>query len=151
VTVYARKDKAAMFTHITKFFDKFEDGKLDLVRKEDRRTPGQQSLLHILIREIAIYVGVGELEMKENILKRNSEGVFPYWPHSIEETLKKRYKAKAHKTGYVIPGLVPKPESKLTKNEEIELIDRLYQLGAEWGVEFSDIAEQTAARREQVA
>ena len=86
-------------------------------------------------------------EMKENILKRNSEGVFPYWPHSIEETLKKRYKAKAHKTGYVIPGLVPKPESKLTKKEEIELIDRLYMLGAEWGVEFSDIAEQTAARR----
>ena len=151
MTVYARKDKAAMFTHITKFFDKFEDGKLDLVRKEDRRTPGQQSLLHILIREIAINVGVGELEMKENILKRNSEGVFPYWPHSIEDTLKKRYKAKANKTGHVIPGLVPKPESKLTKKEEIELIDRLYMLGAEWGVEFSDIAEQTAARREQVA
>jgi len=145
--IYSANQKDALIADVNKFFRLVEGGKLDVVRAGERRTPGQQSLLHILIREIAIYVGVGELEMKENILKRNSEGVFPHWPHDIQKTLPKRLKKKSTGHIYGIPGMVPKPESKLTKNEEIELIDRLYQLGGEWGVEFSDIAEQTAARR----
>jgi hypothetical protein len=114
------------------------EGKLDVVRSEDRRSTDQQSLMHALIREIANHVGVGEGEMKDNILKRNSEGVFPYWPYDLQPTLPKRLSLERPEVLQVVPGLVPKSESKLTKREESELIERLYMLGSEWGVQFSE-------------
>lgn len=136
---YARSQQHKLFADVSKFFEKLPNGKLDIVRAEDRRTVNQQSLLHVLIREIANSVGCGEGEMKENILKRNSEGVFPYWPYDLQATIPDHFKKERPEVLQVAPGFVPKSESKLTKNEETELIERLYQLGAEWSVNFEKI------------
>jgi hypothetical protein len=136
--IYSKHQVQMLTAHINKFFEKMPAGKLDVVRSEDRRSPDQQSLMHALIREIANHVGVGEGEMKDNILKRNSEGVFPYWPYDLQTTLPKRLSKERPEVLQVVPGLVPKSESKLTKREESELIERLYMLGSEWGVQFSE-------------
>jgi len=136
--IYSKHQVQMLTAHINKFFEKMPEGKLDVVRSEDRRSPDQQSLMHALIREIANHVGVGEGEMKDNILKRNSEGVFPYWPYDLQPTLPKRLSLERPEVLQVVPGLVPKSESKLTKREESELIERLYMLGSEWGVQFSE-------------
>ena len=136
--IYSKHQGQMLTAHINKFFEKMPEGKLDVVRSEDRRSTDQQSLMHALIREIANHVGVGEGEMKDNILKRNSEGVFPYWPYDLQATLPKRLSKERPEVLQVVPGLVPKSESKLTKREESELIERLYMLGSEWGVQFSE-------------
>ena len=136
--IYSKHQVQMLTAHINKFFEKMPAGKLDVVRSEDRRSTDQQSLMHALIREIANHVGVGEGEMKDNILKRNSEGVFPYWPYDLQTTLPKRLSKERPEVLQVVPGLVPKSESKLTKREESELIERLYMLGSEWGVQFSE-------------
>ena len=136
--IYSKHQVQMLTAHINKFFEKMPEGKLDVVRSEDRRSPDQQSLMHALIREISNHVGVGEGEMKDNILKRNSEGVFPYWPYDLQPTLPKRLSLERPEVLQVVPGLVPKSESKLTKREESELIERLYMLGSEWGVQFSE-------------
>jgi glycerol-3-phosphate responsive antiterminator len=52
--------------------------------------------------------------------------------------LPKRLSLERPEVLQVVPGLVPKSESKLTKREESELIERLYMLGSEWGVQFSE-------------
>jgi|TARA_R110000744_G_scaffold231993_1_gene350075 hypothetical protein len=136
--IYSKHQVQMLTAHINKFFEKMPAGKLDVVRSEDRRSTDQQSLMHALIREIANHVGVGEGEMKDNILKRNSEGVFPYWPYDLQTTLPKRLSKERPEVLQVVPGLVPKSESKLTKREESELIERLYMLGSEWSVQFSE-------------
>tara|TARA_Y100000385_G_scaffold70187_2_gene70464 strand:+ start:1025 stop:1447 length:423 start_codon:yes stop_codon:yes gene_type:complete len=136
--IYQKHQVEMLTAHINKFFEKMPEGKLDVVRSEDRRSPDQQSLMHALIREIANHVGVGEGEMKDNILKRNSEGVFPYWPYDLQPTLPRRLSKERPEVLQVVPGLVPKSESKLTKREESELIERLYMLGSEWGVQFRE-------------
>lgn len=136
--IYQKHQVQMLMAHINKFFEKMPEGKLDVVRSEDRRSPDQQSLMHALIREIANHVGVGEGEMKDNILKRNSEGVFPYWPYDLQPTLPRRLSKERPEVLQVVPGLVPKSESKLTKREESELIERLYMLGSEWGVQFRE-------------
>ena len=136
--IYQKHQVQMLTAHINKFFEKMPEGKLDVVRSEDRRSPDQQSLMHALIREIANHVGVGEGEMKDNILKRNSEGVFPYWPYDLQPTLPRRLSKERPEVLQVVPGLVPKSESKLTKREESELIERLYMLGSEWGVQFRE-------------
>ena len=136
--IYSKHQVQMLTAHINKFFEKMPAGKLDVVRSEDRRSTDQQSLMHALIREIANHVGVGEGEMKDNILKRNSEGVFPYWPYDLQATLPKRLSKERPEVLQVVPGLVPKSESKLTKREESELIERIYMLGSEWGVQFSE-------------
>tara|TARA_R110000803_G_scaffold31955_1_gene70754 strand:- start:2034 stop:2456 length:423 start_codon:yes stop_codon:yes gene_type:complete len=136
--IYSKHQVQMLTAHINKFFEKMPAGKLDVVRSEDRRSTDQQSLMHALIREIANHVGVGEGEMKDNILKRNSEGVFPYWPYDLQATLPKRLSKERPEVLQVVPGLVPKSESKLTKREESELIERLYMLGSEWSVQFSE-------------
>jgi len=143
--IYQKHQAQMLVAHINKFFEKMPGGRLDVVRAEDRRSTDQQSLLHAIIREVANHVGVGEGEMKDNILKRNSEGVFPYWPYDIQQTLPKRLSKERPEVLQVVPGLVPKSESKLTKREESELIERIYQLGSEWGVQFAEVT------REQVA
>ena len=143
--IYQKHQAQMLVAHINKFFEKMPTGRLDVVRAEDRRSTDQQSLLHAIIREVANHVGVGEGEMKDNILKRNSEGVFPYWPYDIQATLPKRLSKERPEVLQVVPGLVPKSESKLTKREESELIERIYQLGSEWGVQFAEVT------REQVA
>jgi hypothetical protein len=63
---------------------------------------------------------------------------FPYWPYDLQATLPKRLSLERPEVLQVVPGLVPKSESKLTKREESELIERLYMLGSEWGVQFSE-------------
>ncbi len=143
--IYQKHQAQMLVAHINKFFEKMPTGRLDVVRAEDRRSTDQQSLLHAIIREVANHVGVGEGELKDNILKRNSEGVFPYWPYDIQQTLPKRLSKERPEVLQVAPGLVPKSESKLTKREESELIERIYQLGSEWGVQFAEVT------REQVA
>lgn len=136
--IYQKHQVQMLMAHINKFFEKMPEGKLDVVRSEDRRSPDQQSLMHALIREIANHVGVGEGEMKDNILKRNSEGVFAFWPYDLQPTLPRRLSKERPEVLQVVPGLVPKSESKLTKREESELIERLYMLGSEWGVQFRE-------------
>ena len=137
---YSKGEQPKLFTDVSKFFEKLPDGKLDIVRAEDRRTVNQQSLLHVLIREISNSVGCGFDELKDNVLKRNSEGVFPFWPVDLQATIPDHLKKERPEVLQVLPGYPPKSESKLTKDEESELIERLYQLGAEWSVNFEKVA-----------
>ena len=61
---------------------------------------------------------------KQDVLKRNSEGVFASWPMIQVKT----------RGGDLI--MRPKSESKLKKDEEAHVIDMLYVLGSEWGMSW---------------
>ena len=126
MTLYRRHQQAQMIDSITKFWmsDKNADVGLEIRRAEPGRTEGQQAKLHSIIREIAIQGGCGESWLKQSVLKRNCEDTFPFWPTRPEK----------NRQGDTV--LVPKSESRLSKKEESELIERLYVFASEWGIEM---------------
>lgn len=127
--IFHRNQQAQLIDYITRWW-RDSDKPLEVKRVEPGRTVDQQAKLHALISEIAISAGVGPDWFKQSFLKRDCEGIWPYWPTKLER----------NRQGDKVA--VPKSEAKLTKREESELIERLYVLGAEWGVEFK---EETAA------
>ena len=100
---------------------------LEVRRWEEQRSDNQQAKLHILIRDISNEAGVSNSEyFKQKYIKENVHGIFPFWPHDL---------VVDRRTGTT--EMHPKSESKLTKREESEMIERLYALAAEWGVEIA--------------
>ena len=118
VATYAAKDVTKMIEHIQSFFANNADKKIDLQRHSEKRNESQQAKLHTLIREIATHVGMDENGFKQDVLKRNSEGVFASWPMYESNDLE----------GNVV--MRPKSESKLNKVEEAHVIEMLYVLGS---------------------
>ena len=116
--------QAALIDRVTKYFINNPDNALWVEDYKPPRTDGQQALIHCIIRDIANHSGCGEGWLK-TMLKRDSENLFPHWPKKVE---KNRHGDKV---------LIAKSESQLTKAEESELIERLYVLGAEFGMNWS--------------
>ena len=122
--LYGAKDIDKAVADMRSFFTALPDKQLEIRRHEEKRSEGQQGLIHIIIRKIAAQTGAGEELMKQEILKRDSEGLFPHWPHTIEKKMNG------------LSAFVPISESKLTKREEAELITHLHTLCVDWGVEL---------------
>ena len=93
----------------------------------DPRSENQQALIHTIIREIAHHSGYNEEYFKQVVLKQDGDGIFPYWPQKV---------LQGKEESDVVS--VPKSESRLTKKEESELIDRLYAFSIQWGIELKD-------------
>ncbi len=136
IKTYDKLHISQLFSDITKFYDKVPEGKLDISRHDPKRTSGQQSKIHAIMRKIALHAGCGEELFKQEIIKRNAVGIFPHWPHDIQE--KGHFGNKETMEANELIGIVPKSESKLTKKEESEMIEHLYALGAEWGVTWDE-------------
>lgn len=127
MTVFRKSQVRQLHEYIDRWFARTAQP-LDIRRYEAPRSDSQQAYIHVLIRRMASWVGVCEDEMKQDILKRDSEGVFPHWPMVERQNLH----------GDLV--MRPKSESKLTKREESELIERLHALCAEWGIELEAAA-----------
>ena len=120
---FNRDQQAQLISYIQRWWQDTEQD-LEVSRYESPRTDGQQALIHCVIRDIANHSGCGEDWLK-TMLKRDSENVFPHWPKKVE----------LNRHGDQV--LIAKSESQLTKAEESELIERLYVLGAEFGMNWS--------------
>ena len=94
---------------------------LSLKRFRPPKTNEQCALLHVLWREIAIHVGRGEDEIKD-IFKAE------YGPEEVKKT----------PDGNRVRIL--KSVSDYSFDECSKMIERAYQKGAEWGVEFAEVA-----------
>ena len=121
---YCAQEMNQAISDIKRFFEALPDQRLQIKRHEVTRSEGQQALIHTIIRKMASQTGAGEDYMKQEVLKRNSEGVFPHWPYDLQKKMNGQ------------TALVPMSESKLTKGDESKLIEHLYALCAEWGVEL---------------
>lgn len=84
------------------------------------RSLEQNSLLHLLFRQVADHVGRPEAEIKD-IFKHQ------FGPH-------KRVRLND------IERIVPKGTSEYNKQELSDMIEIVYQKGAEWSVEFEEVA-----------
>ena len=121
---YTPSQASALIQHIRNWSEKC-DYSLEVKRVEAGRNEDQQALLHVTIRNICKQAGCGEDWFKQEFMKKNSEGVYPFWPHDIQKDINGKSQ------------MVPKSESKLTKREESEQIERLNALAAEWGYEVA--------------
>lgn len=121
---YGASEASQAIADIKKFFDALPDQRLQIKRHDKSRSEDQQALLHTIIRKMASQTGAGEDYMKQEVLKRNCEGIFPHWPHDLQKKMNGE------------TAMVPMSESKLTKRDESQLIEHLYALCAEWGVEL---------------
>ena len=119
--VYQPSQYSTLLKHLEVWRTK--DYAIEVKRHDPKRSGSQQGLLHSLMREIAGQAGCGEEYFKQEVIKRNAADVFPHWPHDMQPDLKG------------VLQLVPKSESKLTKREESEMIERLYAFAVEWGYE----------------
>ena len=128
VKTYGVEDSTRAIEDIQRFFMMKPEGKLDIGRHSENRNERQQAKLHTLIREIATHVGMDENGFKQDVLKRNSEGVFASWPMYESNDLE----------GNVV--MRPKSESKLNKVEEAHVIEMLYVLGSEQGMSWTNAA-----------
>ena len=128
VKTYGVEDSTRAIEDIQRFFMMKPEGKLDIGRHSENRNESQQAKLHTLIREIATHVGMDENGFKQDVLKRNSEGVFASWPMYESNDLE----------GNVV--MRPKSESKLNKVEEAHVIEMLYVLGGEQGMSWTNAA-----------
>ena len=128
VKTYGVEDSTRAIEDIQRFFMMKPEGKLDIGRHSENRNESQQAKLHTLIREIATHVGMDENGFKQDVLKRNSEGVFASWPMYESNDLE----------GNVV--MRPKSESKLNKVEEAHVIEMLYVLGSEQGMSWTNAA-----------
>jgi len=125
---YGVEDSTRAIEDIQRFFMMKPKGKLDIGKHSENRNEIQQAKLHALIREIATHVGMDENGFKQDVLKRNSEGVFASWPMYESNDLE----------GNVV--MRPKSESKLNKVEEAHVIEMLYVLGSEQGMSWTNAA-----------
>lgn len=121
---YSRHQQDALVKHVAAYFEKYPAGSLEVTRAASLRNAEQQGLLHVLLREIAQEVGVSAEIFKQEIIKRDSEGVFPFWPQEKGQGL----------NGEIV--FTPKSETRLTKKDESEMIERLHALAVEWGIEL---------------
>lgn len=124
-----RENVARLAERIMDYFER--GGKPVRVKVEawqSKRSEDQQALIHIIIRSIANHVGANPEWFKQECIKRDCEGVYPFWPQKMATDL----------AGNKVP--VPKSESELTKAEESDQIEHLYAFAAEWGVEVEDAA-----------
>jgi hypothetical protein len=120
---FNRDQQAQLISYIQRWWQD-SDQALEVSRYVAPRNEGQQALLHCIIRDIASHSGCGADWLK-TMLKRDSESIFPHWPKKVE----------LNRHGDQV--LMPKSEAQLTKAEESELIERLYALGAEWGITWT--------------
>lgn len=128
-TIKTEKQAADLYTRITSYLSKVPDGvRVSVEKVEPGRTENQQARLHCIIREIAISAGVGPEWLKQSFIKRDCEGLYPYWPKRREK----------NRQGDWVE--VPVSESQLSKKQETEQIERLNVLAAEWGVELTEAA-----------
>ena len=123
--IYTKEKKAQAHQDIDTYFS-MADQPLCIQRHDPKRNESQQALLHSLIRELANHTGCDPEWFKQNVIKKNSEDVFPYWPHDLVPVMNGE------------KGFCPKSESKLTKSEESVVIEQLKVLGANWGCEFRE-------------
>ena len=117
--------QAALIDRITKYFINNPGNALWVEAYKPPRSKNQQALLHCIIRDISIHGGYSEDWTKECFLKYDCNGFFPHWPKLVSNDDK----------GNVV--FIPRSESVITKVEESERIERLYALGAEWGITWT--------------
>jgi len=90
---------------------------------DPERSEGQRALIHVIMHKIAVSAGVHPEIFKQNWIKHDTKGIFPHWP-----------KWEGWDGDKMI--MMPKSERDLGRKGESEVIDRLHQLAAEWGVEL---------------
>ena len=93
---------------------------LSLKRFRPPKTNEQCALLHVLWREIAIQAGTSEDYVKAYFKER-------YGPTSVIEI-----KGEAQR--------INKSVADYTRIEVSDMIERTYQVGADWGIEFAEVA-----------
>ena len=93
---------------------------LSLTRYRPPKTNEQCALLHVLWREIAVQAGTTEDYVKAYFKER-------YGPQKVIEIKGESQRIK-------------KSVAEYTRDEISSMIDRTYQVGAEWGVEFAEVA-----------
>jgi hypothetical protein len=123
---FEKHQQAQLTEYIQRWWSQ-TDQALDVKRHEAPRTSSQRALIHSIISDLAKHSGAGAEWMKQSLLKRDCEGIFPHWPTKIE--------SNRHGDRVVMP----KSEADLKKAEESELIERLYALGGEWGMSWEAV------------
>lgn len=93
---------------------------IEFKRYKPPRTCEQNALMHVLWRDVALHVGRGEDEIKE-IFKHK------WGPQKLV-------------TAGNMEMYVPMSTTDYTHEECSNMIERIYQVGAEWGVEFTEAA-----------
>ena len=93
---------------------------LSMTRFRPPKTNEQCALLHVLWREIAIQAGTTEDYVKAYFKER-------YGPQKVIEIKGESQRIK-------------KSVAEYTREEISAMIERTYQVGADWGVEFAEVA-----------
>ena len=107
------EDKAMLMQRLSAYASPERPVKVVVSDWADSRTSSQSALIHVLIRELSHSGGWSEDYIKY-LLKENYYPAVK-WPTSIEDNR-----------------VIPKSESKLTKEEESEIIEQLEAMKAEW-------------------
>ena len=123
MTVFRYAQRRKLHEYIDRWFDRTMTP-LEVHRYEAPRSGEQQRYIHVLFQAIASGCGCSMEWVKQELIKNDVEGIYPHWPR-VE-----------HMTRHGDVVLMPKSESRLTKREETEQIERLHALMAEWGIEL---------------